>query len=161
GYKVDNKYAVSYTDYVEHTIDRGNKDPNNDFTIRPGQSWCVITSAVEGDTHVTVYAPEIHNWDQQKVVVTKHWVDAEWVLPRPSVARAGTEQVVTTNIFRHTDRKPLANYRVRYHILDGPPAVLVTHQTQRTQEAVIPTDLSGNAHITLAQAAPLAGINRI
>ena len=55
GYKVDNKYAVSYTDYIEHHVTRGTADPNDDFVIRPGQSWCVISSAVEGDTHVTVY----------------------------------------------------------------------------------------------------------
>src|SRR5262249_30984111 len=28
GYKVDNKYAVSYTDYHEHLITRGNANPN-------------------------------------------------------------------------------------------------------------------------------------
>ena len=90
--------------------------------IRPGQTWCVISSAVEGDTHVTVYAPEINNWDNHKVFVTKHWVDAEWTIPPPAVNRAGTEHVFTTNVFRHTDHQPLANYRVRYRILDGPPA---------------------------------------
>ena len=76
----------------------------DDFMIRPGQTWCVITSAVEGDTHVTVYAPEIHDWDHHKVFVTKHWVDAEWRLPPPAINRAGTEHVFTTQIFRHTDR---------------------------------------------------------
>src|SRR5262249_14226685 len=58
GYKVDNKYAVSYTDFFEHTISRGNGNSNDDFTIHPGQSWCIITSAIEGDTKLTVYAPE-------------------------------------------------------------------------------------------------------
>ena len=50
GYKVDNKYAVSYTDMKEHKITRGNNNPEDDFVVRPGQTWCVITSAVEGDT---------------------------------------------------------------------------------------------------------------
>src|SRR5438876_8302425 len=45
GYKVNSKYAVSYTDYCEHTITRGNGNPNDDFVIRPGQTWCVISSA--------------------------------------------------------------------------------------------------------------------
>lgn len=158
GYKVDNKYAVSYTDYCEHRVTMGNQNPNDDFVIRPGQSWCVITSAVEGDTHVTVYAPGIYNWDKHKVFVTKHWVDAEWVMPAPAVNRAGTQHVFTTNIFRHTDRQPLANYRVRYRIIDGPPAVFVPSQTQ---EAVAISDLSGNASVTLAQVSPQPGINRI
>src|SRR6187549_1277544 len=57
GYKVDNKYAVSYTNCHEKRITRGNDNPNDDFVIRPGQTWCVVSAAVEGDTHVTVYAP--------------------------------------------------------------------------------------------------------
>jgi uncharacterized repeat protein (TIGR01451 family) len=158
GYKVDNKYAVSYTDYCEHTITRGTPDPKDDFVIRPGQSWCVVSSAVEGDTHVTVYAPEIANWQAHKVVVNKHWVDAEWVLPPPAANRAGTEHSFVTNVFRHTDKKPLANYRVRYRILDGPPAMFIP---SRSQEAVAVSDLSGNAGATLAQLSPQPGINRI
>jgi uncharacterized repeat protein (TIGR01451 family) len=158
GYKVDNKYAVSYTDYCEHKVTRGNANPNDDFVIRPGQTWCVISSAVEGDSHVTVYAPEIANWDSHKVFVTKHWVDAEWALPTPAANRAGTEHVFTTNVFRHTDHQPLANYRVRYRILDGPPAVFLP---SRTQEAVAISDLSGNASTTLAQVSPQPGVNRI
>src|SRR5436190_1718289 len=55
GYKVDNKYAVSYTNRDEHRITRGNANPNDDFVVRPGQSWCLVSAAVEGDTHVTVY----------------------------------------------------------------------------------------------------------
>jgi uncharacterized repeat protein (TIGR01451 family) len=158
GYKVDNKYAVSYTDYCEHRVTRGNANPNDDFVIRPGQSWCVISSAVEGDSHVTVYAPEIANWDTHKVFVTKHWVDAEWTLPPPAANRAGTDHVVSTHLFKHTDKQPLANYRVRYRILDGPPAVFVP---SRTQEAVAVSDLSGNANMGLVQVAPVPGINRI
>jgi uncharacterized repeat protein (TIGR01451 family) len=158
GYKVDNKYAVSYTDYCEHKIDRGNNNPNDDFVIRPGQTWCVISSAVEGDTHVTVYAPEINNWDCHKVFVTKHWVDAEWTLPLPAVNRAGTQHTFTVNIFKHTDHKPLENYRVRYRILGGPPAVFLPHQSQ---EFTAVSDLSGNASATLAQVTPQPGVNRI
>ena len=40
----------------------------------------------------------------------------------PAMARVGAEHVLITNVFRHTDRQPLANYRVRYRLLDGPPA---------------------------------------
>jgi len=158
GYKVDNKYAVSYTDYGEHRITRGNDNPNDDFVIRPVQSCCVISSAVEGDTHVTVYCPEINDWDRHKVFVTKHWVDAEWVMPPPAVNRVGTKHTFTTNIFKHTDRQPLANYRVRYRILDGPPAVFLP---SRTQEATVISDLSGNASATIVQVNPTPGVNRI
>src|SRR5262249_9650141 len=108
GQKVDNKYAVSYTDYFEHRISRNNGNPNDDFVIHPGQTWCVITSAVEGDTHVIAYAPEVPSWDKHKVFVTKHWVDAEWVFPKPAVNRFGTTHVFTTKVYRHSDGQPLA-----------------------------------------------------
>ena len=135
GYKKDNRYAVSYTDYKEHIITRGNADPADDFVIRPGQSWCVVSSPVEGDTHVTVYAPGIYNWDQHKVTVTIHWLNAAWTIPPPSVNRVGAEHVLTTHVYRFTDRMPLANYRVRYTLLDGPPAVFLPSR-QRVAEAI-------------------------
>jgi uncharacterized repeat protein (TIGR01451 family) len=158
GYKVDNHYAVSYTSYLEHHVTRGNDDPNDDFVIRPGQSWCVISAAVEGDTHISVYCPEIYNWDHNKEVVTTHWVDADWAFPRPVVARAGAETVLTTSVLRVTDKQPLAGYKVRYRILDGPPAVFLP---TRTQEFVATSDLAGNAQAALAQLGPTAGVNRI
>lgn len=158
GYKVDNRYAVSFTDYAEHCITRGNNDPADDFVIRPGQSWCVISSPVEGDTHVTVYAPEINNWDHNKVTVVQRWVDVEWALPNRAIARAGTQQVLTTRVFRHTDHQPLAGYRVRYRLLDGPPAVFLP---ARSNEATATSDLNGNAPMTLAQEAFQPGVNRI
>jgi uncharacterized repeat protein (TIGR01451 family) len=158
GYKVDNRYAVSYTNYKEHRISRGNTNPNDDFVVRPGQSWCVISSAVEGDTHVTVYAPEIADWDKHKVFVTNHWVDANWTMPPPAADRTGAQHVFTTHVFRHTDNQPLANYRVRYRILDGPPAVFLPSQTQ---EFVAISNLRGDANVTLAQARPAQGVNRI
>src|SRR5947207_323311 len=148
GYKVDNKYAVSYTDYFEHRITRGNDNPNDDFVIRPGQSWCVITSSVEGDTHLTAYAPEIHNWEKGKVHISYHWVDAQWATPPTAAVPAGSPHLLTTNITRHTDHQPLAGYRVRYRILDGPPAIFLP---SRTTEAVAVSDLRGNAGLQLVQ----------
>ncbi|MGL4421687.1 MAG: hypothetical protein ACRCZF_13555, partial [Gemmataceae bacterium] len=73
GYKVDNKYAVSYTDYKEHTIDRGNDNPRDDFTVKAGQTWCVVSCAVPGETVVTAYAPGVHNWEKGRKFVTLRW----------------------------------------------------------------------------------------
>jgi uncharacterized repeat protein (TIGR01451 family) len=158
GYKVDNRYAVSYTDYKQHVITRGNDNPNDDFTVRPGQSWCVISSPVEGDTHVTVYAPEVFNWDRHKLNVTIHWINAGWSIPPPAANRIGAPHTLATNVFRYTDRMPLANYRVRYTILDGPPAVFLPSQ-QPVAEAI--SDLQGNATVQMLQQQPQAGVNRI
>jgi uncharacterized repeat protein (TIGR01451 family) len=159
GYKVDGKYAVSYTDYTEHTITRGNKNPNDDFTLRPGQTWCVISSAMEGDTHVTCYAPGIYDWDKGRVFVSCKWVDANWTFPGGLIVPAGSQPVLTTRIVRHTDKQPLANYRVRYTILNDDPGVVFTHT--HTKEAVAISDLNGNASVTVAQTAPRPGLTHI
>ncbi|HLZ08841.1 MAG TPA: hypothetical protein VKT80_09660, partial [Chloroflexota bacterium] len=158
GYKVDNKYAVSYTDFFEHTVTRGNENANDDFTIHPGQSWCIITSAVEGDTKLTVYAPEIYDWDHRTVVAAIHWSDANWQFPAPTSARIGGSHTITTQFYHHADRTPLANYRVKYTLLDGPPAALLP---SREREVVVTSDLSGHANVDLAQLNAQPGINRI
>lgn len=75
GYKVDNKYAVGYTNYTGSCITRGNTDANDDVNIRPGQTFCVISSAVPGETVVTAYAPGVFNWDQGRVVSRIQWGD--------------------------------------------------------------------------------------
>src|SRR5262249_24890187 len=111
-----------------------------------------------GDSHVTAYCPEIPNWDHHKAFVVTHWVDAGWVFPRPAVTRAGTEHVFTTRVFRRTDNQPLAGYRVRYRLLDGPPGYFREDRGPRFAPV---TDLDGNANATLAQAAPAAGVNRV
>jgi uncharacterized repeat protein (TIGR01451 family) len=158
GYKVDNKYAVSYTDWLEHTITRGTGRPGDDFTILPGQSWCVVTSAVEGDTKVTVYAPEIQNWEKNRIVVSTRWVDALWQLPPPAVCRSGMAQVLSTEVFAPADRRPLANYLVRYKIIDGPPAVFMP---ARAPEATAITDINGMGSVSLVQLQAEPGVNRI
>ncbi|HMP02660.1 MAG TPA: DUF11 domain-containing protein [Gemmatales bacterium] len=158
GYKVNERYAVSYTAYKEHVFDRGNNDPTDDFVIRPGQTWCVITSPIEGDTYVTAYAPGIYNWDRYKVQVETHWVNVAWTFPAPLQCRGGGPCTLTTNVFRRSDGLPLSNYRVRYTVIDGPPAVFQATGA-RTDEAV--TDVLGNGNVTLVQPQPAPGISRI
>jgi uncharacterized repeat protein (TIGR01451 family) len=159
GYKDGLKHAVSYTNYFEHTITRGNCNPSDDFTVRPGQTWCVVTSAVEGDTHITCYAPGVFDWDKGRVFVSCKWVDANWQFPPTALVPAGSEHVLTTRVFRHTDKQPLANYRVRYTILDEEPQV-VFKQT-RTREVTAVSDLTGSANATLVQVVPRPGVTRI
>ncbi len=93
-----------------------------------------------------------------KVTVTAHWVDAEWALAPPGVGRAGSQHVFTTRLFRHTDHQPIANYRVRYRLLDGPPAAFLP---SHAPEAVAVSDLNGNASVALPETAPAAGVNHI
>jgi uncharacterized repeat protein (TIGR01451 family) len=158
GYKVDNRYAVSYTDYLTHTVTRGNDNPADDFTIYPGQTWCIITSATEGDTHVTVMAPEVHNWDKREVVATVHWVDTGWTFPETVSANAGGQAELTTNLFRHSDKRPVANYGVRYRLIDGPAAAF---SGTNTAEATTVTDPAGRATVAVRQLGMQPGTNRV
>jgi uncharacterized repeat protein (TIGR01451 family) len=158
GYKTNNKHGVTYTACTEHRLNRGNTNLGDDFMVRPGQTWATISSAVEGDTHITVFAPGIHDWEKNKVYATIRWVDCVWEFPQPAQARFGAEHVFTTRVSRATDKQPLAGYRVRYRILDGPAAIFLPSQT--TDYTAI-SDLAGNAHVTIKQAVPAYGINRV
>ncbi|MFL5341336.1 MAG: hypothetical protein ACJ8F7_14415 [Gemmataceae bacterium] len=159
GYKVDNKYAISYTDYFEHTvIHRGGK-AEDDFAIEPGQTWCIISSAVDGDSQLTIYAPEIFDHDKRTVVATTHWVDCQWQFPAAATVRAGATHTLTTNLYRHSDRAPLPSYRVRYTLLDGGPAAKLL--PNNTREVTVASDRSGNAQATVGQLNLQAGINRV
>jgi len=159
GYKVDNRYAVSYTDLREHTITRGNDDPSDDFVIRPGQTWCIVTSPSEGESRLTVYAPEIYDWEQRTATVLLYWTDYQWQFPAPTAARAGNPYTLTTHIFRQSDRSPVPNFQVRYRLLDGgPPAELLP---DRQREVVVTSDPSGNATVAIQQLAVQPGSNRL
>jgi uncharacterized repeat protein (TIGR01451 family) len=164
GMKVDNKYAFSHTDYFEHVITRGNDDPNDDFMIRPGQTWIAITSAVEGQTNVIVYAPEIHDWERNKVYVKLNWVDANLQYPPSAYARAGGEHTFTTRVAKRTDDGKPGDFRVRYRIIDGPAAALTGNSREitasvREAEAVVGDD--GTARVRIAQPLATTGTNRV
>jgi uncharacterized repeat protein (TIGR01451 family) len=158
GHPITDKYGVSYTRYHETRITRGNANAADDFMVRPGQTYCVVTSPVEGDTHITAYAPGIFNWDNRVVHTTIRWVDVHWEFPPPAVARFGTEHVFVTKLMRFSDRRPIQGYEVRYRILDGPPAVFLPN---RAQEIIVKSDANGDAPAHIVQAAPGAGINRV
>src|SRR5438094_6805490 len=129
GYKVDNKYAVTYTSYRTKTITRGNDDPKDDVTICPGQTFCVVSSAVPGETTITAYAPEVFDRAAGQVVVKVCWGEGRFGFPPAAVVRPGGEHALTTTVAHFDQDGPLPpNYRVRYRVLDtldGAPAVLV------------------------------------
>lgn len=156
GAKVDEHYAVSYTEQLEHTVNRHN--PADEFTVGRGQSWCVVSSAEEGDSHVTVFAPEVSNAEAGRVVVTRHWTDADWTPPPPVAGPPGTQQFLSAAVFHRGDRQPLAGYAVRYRILDGPPALFLPSQTTET---TVVTNSTGVAPVVVAQTTPRPGRNRI
>jgi uncharacterized repeat protein (TIGR01451 family) len=158
GYKVTEKYAVSHTNNFKHVLDRGTDDPSDDIQLEPGQTWCTITSPIEGDTHIIVYAPGIYDWNKHKVFAVKHWYDVQWQFPPPATNPVGTSHEFVTNVGKFSDGSPLADYIVTYKIIDGPAAVL---EPGGGQTATVKTDASGMAKVTIKQAKPVEGTNNI
>jgi len=158
GYKVDNHFAVSHTNNYSHVLDRGNDDPADDIHLEPGQTWCVITSPVEGDTFITAYAPGIYDWSKHKVFATKHWYDVMWEFPPAATNPTGTPHQMTTMVMKASDGMPLVGHEVTYEILDGPAGTLSPGGGRRT---TVLTDEAGAATVTLNQDTPAEGTNNI
>jgi uncharacterized repeat protein (TIGR01451 family) len=157
GYKVDNHYAVSHTNNFKHVLDMGDDDPSNDLALTEGQTWCVITSPIEGETNMVVYAPGIYDWAKHKVFVTKQWYDINWQWPPPATNPVGTTHEFVTMVTKHSDGSPLENYEVTYQILDGPAA---TFEGGGTTIAVR-SDSTGAARARIHQTAPAEGTNNV
>ncbi len=173
GYKVDNKYAVSYTNYLSHNITRGNTDSRDDVCISAGQTFCVLSSSIPGETVVTAYAPEVYNWDNGRVVVKIQWGDGRFVFPTSATVRTGSEYTLTTTVNNADATGPdttTSGYRVRYRLIDGPAATLVSRLGQGSvpvssgkngQELEAALDANGAATVQLVERDRKTGKSRI
>jgi len=158
GYKVNNSYAVSHTNQGHHVLTRGNADSADDIVLEKGQTWCSITSAVEGDTHVIAYAPGIYDWDKHKVFVVKHWNDAAWEWPANATNPMGTPHDLVVKVKKASDGSPIANALVTFKIVSGPDATLSPGEKTAV---TVKTDAAGIAKVTLKQVKPVEGVNTI
>jgi len=158
GHKLTTKMAVTHTNNFNHTLTKGNDDPKDDVILKRGDTWCVITSPIEGTTHVIAYAPGIYDWSKHKVFAVKHWFDIGWQLPPPATNRIGTPHVFKTKVMKHSDGSPLAGYKVQYKVLDGPPA---TFAPGNKPIVTVLTDKAGIATVTLNQTTPTKGVNNV
>ena len=158
GHKVTSRYAVTHTNNFNHVLTRGNEDPSDDVHLVRGQSWCTITSAVEGTTHVIVYVPAIYNWDKHKVIVQKHWYDVKVAFPPDATNPVRTRHPLRTKVTKYSDGKPLAGYEVTYKILSGPSAVFTPGGRQ---SVMVTTNEDGIGETVLEQTAAAEGTNEI
>lgn len=154
GYKVDNQYAVTYTSMCKQCIPWG----DSEVTIFPGQTYCVISSAIEGTSAMTAYCPAISDPNRHKAFVNRHWLDARWQFPTATVCPAGARPTLTTQITRPSDGQPLTAYRVRYRVLDNNDVALLPGQGP---EAIVPVDPSGRAIVAAGQLAAGTGPRRV
>jgi hypothetical protein len=155
GRKVDDHLAIGQTVLVAQTIRRDNGE---EFRVQPGQSWCIVTSSAEGDSQITVTAPEIPEKAARAVAVSKHWTEGDWRFPAASACPTGSRPILVTQILRVGDRQPLAGYRVRYRAVDGVPATFLPNASL---DVVAVSDAAGEARVSLAQVGAQAGVSRI
>ncbi|MEZ6143081.1 MAG: hypothetical protein R3B84_21165 [Zavarzinella sp.] len=156
GMKVDSKYAYSHTDYFTHTL----PGSANKQEITPGQTWCLITSPVEGQTNVIVHVPAIANWQKNKAFVKIFWLNGEVVYPDPAKARSGSAYTFRTKLPNSASAR---DYRVRYRVIDGPPVLIRTAQANDSSKSELLTtaDDQGVAPLQISQVQQAKGTNRI
>ncbi|HLW67086.1 MAG TPA: hypothetical protein VKS79_17360 [Gemmataceae bacterium] len=158
GKRTDAHSGYSFTDMFEHRVAPSSNDPIDQTVIQPGQTWCIISSPVEGDSFLTVSSPDIKDVTKRQVVATVHWVDTQWQFPSAANAKAGQPFALTTHFYKQGEPLPVPNYRVRYVLLDGANAQF---QPNALKEVIATSDNYGNATANLAQLQPQIGANRI
>ncbi len=156
--KVDNTFAIGSTSRNYLQLNRGTSTTTDDVCVLRGQGWITLTSQIEGTSHVTVYAPEVYAWDCRTRSAVIHWVDAQWRFPPPAINPAGTRHVFTTTVMRQSDQSPCAGWRVRYEIVDGPPAGFTPDGAAAVE---VETDTAGQANAEIFQKEPGPGTNKI
>ena len=88
-HKHDNNYVVGATSGQPVVLDRGTPDPGDDIQVADGEAWITVSSASEGTSRVTAYAPSVGNWQFRQASATIFWVDAQWIFPPSAVVDAG------------------------------------------------------------------------
>ncbi|HEY1861742.1 MAG TPA: hypothetical protein VGG61_15385, partial [Gemmataceae bacterium] len=79
--RLDANNAVSYTESAERHVSR-NGDAATGFLVKPGQSWCVITSSLPGDSQMIAHVADSPN----QSVILRHWVEDDRAFPQKAVA---------------------------------------------------------------------------
>lgn len=156
--KVTNTYAIGMTSGRRLLLTRGTPAAVDDVEVLKGQAWLTITSPIEGVSHVTAHAPSAYTWQARQQTATIRWVDAEFALPPATATRAGSSQFLTTTVTRYSNHRPVAGWRVRYEIVDGPPARFLPDGAQVVE---VDTDDGGQATAELAQLDPQPGANTV
>ncbi|WP_372370990.1 hypothetical protein [Candidatus Uabimicrobium sp. HlEnr_7] len=158
--KLSNHYTVSYTNDGPRTLDFGNDNPNDDLNLTVGQTWCTITSPIEGETHVIAFCPGIKDASQHKVYAVKYWIDADIQWPINAINRVGDPHTFTFKLIKASSRTPLPGYRVRWKLVEGGvPAYL--NDSEENKEVEVQTNEEGEAKVTLTQINPDPGQNDI
>lgn len=166
GKKTGGKFASTATHTFETKLEKKtHSSSTDDPVIRHGQTWVVVSSAVEGRTVVTAVCPDVADREKGRVVAQLVWADSEFTFPARAVAPAGSETKLATDLARLP--APLG-YRVRYQILGGAAASLTTGGAGvtsltggNTQDLTTNASADGAAEVRIVQAVPAMGTTRV
>lgn len=160
--KMANDYAVTYTDEGPVTMTNGTDTPNDDIHLTAGQTWIVITSPREGESHIIAFCPQIANTTRATAFAINYWKDGQITWPENAITRMGMEHTFKFSLVKDSTGAPLPGYFVRWTLVEdesAPGAYLgsVTDTTVWETE----TDEAGNASATINQPEPEEGINKV
>jgi uncharacterized repeat protein (TIGR01451 family) len=156
--KVDNTFVIGTTSRDSFRLTRGTPSLADDVCVLAGQAWVSITSPVEGSSFVSAYAPAAPSCDSRMGAGVVHWVDAQWQFPPPAISPVGSRHVFTTTVTRHTDQSACPGWRVRYDVIDGPPAGFAPNGSRSIE---VETNAQGQASAEISQQEQVPGTNRI
>lgn len=156
--KVSNHYAVTSTSRRYLLLTRGTVSPEDDLSVMAGQTWVSVTSAVEGTTILTAFAPGVRDWTRRTQTARIHWVDAQWTIPPAGIVAAGGRHQLVTTVARQSDKAPIPGWIVRYQIRSGPPAHL---EPGGGPVAEVATNDAGQAIVEVVQDQSVAGTSVI
>lgn len=168
---VEGRSLTTETSARLYNITRGTKATEDDVAILRGQSWTAVTSYEEGTSTISVVADSIPDWNKRRAGATIHWVDAAFLYPKSGVGPLkrptsnGTRNGWTdleTIVIRRSNADALANWRVRYEVLNG-EGVFEMGNGSFSRYCDVSTDASGaaKARLTLQGENPRAGTSQI
>ena len=148
--KIDGKYARGRTGIKNLLLTRGTPTPVDDIELQKGQTYISVSSASPGTSYITGLAPKAEGWDRRRSSTIVHWVDAQWSIPVPASATAGTVFPLTTVISRTSTGGGVENWDVRYTIVGGAPAEFAPTGSQTAETK---SDRDGRATAQIRQVA--------
>jgi hypothetical protein len=156
--KKSGTYAIGRTSLGPQVLPRGNSNPQDDISLRSGETWVSLSSAAEGSTHITAVAPTVLGWNERQQTATIHWVDGQWQFPAPAVSNYGGGHTLTTRVSRATDGAPVEGWIVRYEIAGGTPAAFDMNGAQTID---VPTSSFGEASVTVIPQGEFSGVTQV
>jgi len=153
-----NDFVTTRTSTSPRVITRGTPTLGDDVWLKKGQSWVSVTSASEGISYVSVVAPGAENWEQRRQTATIHWIDAQWSIPAPAIARAGRPHALTTTVTRSSDGQPAAGWIIRYRVAEGAAAAFGRDSETSTE---VRTDAQGRASAQLDPLTKGPGVTQV